>query len=370
LSEPERRRGDPGPDRRGGEPPEIVLGLVAAPGPAEELAREVLPDLPGRVAERLPGAAWAIRFLPDRLVEPPAELAEVISAGRGMLLRNDWQLVVCVTDLPLSATGRPVVAHASAAYGVAVLSLPALGAVAVAPRAIAAIVRLVAALLGDAQAEDTSHRRHRAVVTRRMHELGARVEPEMHGFRFVAGVVSGNLRLLIGMLRANRPWRLAVRLSRALVAALAAGVFALVTSDIWRLADGMGAVRLALIAFGSVLSVVLTLMFGARLWERLPRHSAAREQVILFNLVTVTTVVIGVLALYAALFALTLAGAVLLVPGNLLADAIGHRTTLRDQLGLAWLASSVATLGGALGAGLESDSAVREAAYGYHSESG
>jgi hypothetical protein len=38
------------------------------------------------------------------------------------------------------------------------------------------------------------------------------------------------------MLRANRPWRLALRLMRVLAAAFTAGVFALVTSDIWRLA--------------------------------------------------------------------------------------------------------------------------------------
>jgi hypothetical protein len=137
-------------------------------------------------------------------------------------------------------------------------------------------------------------------------------------------VVTGNLRLLLGMLRANRPWRLAVRLSRALVAALAAAVFALVTSDIWRLADQLGPVRLGLLTIGSLSAVVLTLVLGANLWERVPRAGSAREQVILFNIVTLTTVVIGVLALYVTLLVANLLGAFLLVPRQALGDALGH----------------------------------------------
>src|SRR4051812_7009252 len=199
-------------------------------------------------------------------------------------------------------------------------------------------------------------------VTRRRLSCGTRDE---HGIGFVAGVVTGNLRLLLGMLRANRPWRLAVRLSRALVAALTAAVFALVTSDIWGVGDSLGAVRLSLLTVASVVAVVLTIVIGADLWEHAPSRPTAPEQVVLFNVVTLTTVILGVLALYLALLLLTMVGTLLLVPSGLLAGALGHPIGFADQVEVAWLAASVATVGGALGAGLETDEAVREAAYRY-----
>ncbi len=90
-----------------------------------------------------------MEFVSDRLVEPPTVLSELISAGRRMLLDRGWQLAVCITDLPLQTARRPVIAHASATHGVAVLSMPALGPVAVRKRAVETIVRLVGHMLGD-----------------------------------------------------------------------------------------------------------------------------------------------------------------------------------------------------------------------------
>jgi hypothetical protein len=346
--------------------PEVVIGLLASPGPASELTEGLAGEIAERLAGQLPGVRWRVEFVSDRLVEPPTDLSALIAAGRRMLLERGWHLAVCVTDLPLQTARRPVIAHASATHGVAVLSMPALGPVSVRKRAVETIVRLVGQILGD-KAPTASADAPGPVagpVTRRMRELGRRTERGEHGGGFVARVIAGNIWLLLGMLRANRPWRLALRLMRALAVAFAAGVFALVTSDIWRLAYYLGPLRLTVIGLGSVAAITVTIMVSTGLWERSP-HPAAREQVALFNIVTTVTVGLGVAALYLSLFIAMLAATLLLVPGNLLSVVLGHPADAADQVSLAWLATSIATLGGALGAALETSETVREAAYTY-----
>ena len=353
--EPTSPSPEPAPAAGAGRP-DVVVGLVAAPGAAMDVADELAADLAGGLRERHPEVAWDVRVVEDGLVQPPADDTEIVAAARTRLLAEEWDLAVCVTDLPLTVDRRTVVAHASPVHGVAVLSLPALGAVGRRRRALQTSLGLVGALLGDDGEGDP------AALRRRVRELATDPADDGDGVRFAARVLTGNLRLLVGMVRANRPWRLTIQLSRALTAAVAAGVFALVTADIWRLADRFGLLRLSAVGLGSVVAISATLVVGAQLWER-ARSRRVRKQVALFNLATVATVVIGVLTLYAALFALALAGALLLVPSGLFAEGLGHRASLGDYLELAWLTSSLATVGGALGAGLESDDAVRSAAY-------
>ncbi|MEU6136663.1 hypothetical protein [Nocardioides sp. NPDC047086] len=346
---------------------EVVIGIISAPGAATELSSVLADDLHAELSFHVPTVRWREAIVVDALVHPPSDDAALVDAARDRLLKEGWDLVVCVTDLPLQAHRRPVVAHASPLHGVALVCLPALGAVGLRRRTRDTVVGLVRTLLGDTADGDISGRV--AGLGRRASQLGRNQQPgEDGGVMFTARVLSGNLRLLTGMIRANQPWRLAIGLSRALTAALATAVLALVTPDIWQLSAALGWIRLSAIGLGSLAGITIALIAGAGLWER-TSHPAGRKQVTLFNLATTATVVLGVLFLYVALLLLALATSPILVPAQLLEEGIGHAVRAGDYVKLAWLTSSLATLGGALGAGLESDDVVRAAAYTYRQES-
>lgn len=353
----------------------LRLGLVAPPGLPAELAEELADDLPELLARRVSDAVdWQVAVVVDPQAGDPSRSGmEAIEACRERLLREDWSLAVCLTDVPLRIGHRPVVADASATHGVALISLPALGAMHLRHRAGDAIVQLLDGLMGervprrDGRGGEQRHRR----VGRRIAELAApirRVIPEDEDIdvRFVTAVVRGNLLLLTGMVRANRPWRLVAGLSRALAAALGAVAFGLVQSDPWRLADALGPGRLVLLMVLSVTGTIVSLIVAHDLWEHAV-DGRAREQVVLFNVATALTVTLGIGCLYVGLFALTFASAEVIIADSVLSNAIGHRADLGDYVRLAWMVSSLATVGGALGAGLESDAAVRQAAYGHRS---
>jgi hypothetical protein len=353
-------------------PGTIRLGLIATPGVAHDVARDLASELPEALRSEASSAVeWEVPVVTDAFAAD-ARLSGVamIDRARERMQREGWHLAVCVTDLPLRNGRRPVIADASAMHGVAILSLPALGAARLRRRALATILQLLDGLMAErlVAAGERGDRRRRSRVDRRLTDVAATTgSPEEDNVRFVAGVLRGNVRLLLGMVAANRPWRLAVGLSRALAGAVGATAFSLVTSDIWRLADSLGPVRLAGLTVLSVGATVVTLIVAHELWEH-GGDGLRREQAVLFNAATTITVVLGVLVLYAALFAIALAGAWLVLSNGPLAKTLGHPANPSDYLRLAWLVSSLSMVGGALGGGLETDETVRQAAYGYHSD--
>jgi uncharacterized membrane protein len=99
------------------------------------------------------------------------------------------------------------------------------------------------------------------------------------------------------MVRANEPATVITRLSGAMVGAFGTGAFALVSSNIWSLADALSLPRMLVLALLSVTIICVSLVVAHDLWERAPTP-AARERVVLFNLTTAVTLALGVMSLY------------------------------------------------------------------------
>jgi hypothetical protein len=353
--------------------PQIVVGLVATPPdyPARVAARFTA-ELAGRLAERVDAdVRWTVR-------EGWGEVAPRRDGGVEALLddlasrRADdrWDVAICLTDLPLHSGRMPLVAQASAQRRVAMVSLPALGLRQL--QAVRAVVPdLVGRLLTDACDERV------APAGWAPAELASRVaairrvvgEGDAGELRYVASRLIGRVRLLTGMVRANRPGRTFLGLSKLLVGAFGTAAFALTTNTIWQMGDALGGLRLAVIMLLGLTALVAWLIVAHDLWEK-PGQQTPTELARMFNLGTILTLTLATAVSYLVLFAGTLLAAALLIDTSVLKQTLQRPVDFTDYLTLAWIISSLATVGGAIGSGLEDEETVRSAAYGYHPEPG
>ena len=349
----------------------MTVGLVAAPDIPERVAEELavkLPELLGRHVDD--HVSWEIPVVVDPLTGSERDAPELLDACRESRLEEGWDLAVCLTDLPVYRGGSVVVADLSVGRKVAGLSLPALGTTQLRRRARKVVLQLVGELYArspDLGRDDPADGERRAELLRpyRQVEPPDRDMKEMDvDARFTAPVVRGSVRLLSGMVLANRPWKLFPSFKGTLAAAFATGAYALVITTLWILADSVGWPRLLLLMVTAIVAMVAWIIVAHHLWER-QEDCQKRKWVALYNGVTVLTISVAVLIAYAVLFALIFIAAWVFVPGTYFQTILKHPVGFSEYLTLSWMAASLATLAGALGSSLEDEDAVRGAAYGY-----
>jgi hypothetical protein len=257
--------------------------------------------------------------------------------------QHEWDLVVGLTELPLrDDNGRYLLFWTDPQRRTAMLSLPAFGGFGMHSRTRDAVRALVSGMADPAALDQ-----HWVPLPR----------------------VTGRWRLLSGMVLANRPWLLVPGLKSALVAALATGAVATINSTVWQLATSLSWWRLALATIGSVALVVGWLVIDGELWDRPDQDSAqARERSRLYNTSTLISLTVGVLICYLALYIVTLGWALFILDPAVVGGSLHTSLGFGDLFVLAWFVASAATVGGGLGSGLESDEAIRAAAYSKREE--
>jgi hypothetical protein len=328
----------------------LTVLLIADPGVPARLAEHTADTLPKKLTDRRsPPMQWeaSVRVKPH-LRDEQASLSEVIESVQPSKEAAD--VVIYMTDLPRRDNRLPIIAEISAEHGFGLISVAGVGAALIARRVLDLVVLAVAVVTEQPGLRPRSAARLTSTENR-------------DGVRYFAPRGLRRLRLLAGMVRANRPWRLVVGLSKVLVVALGSGALALATDTIWLFADTMGPWRMCATTVLSIGAMVAWLILDHELWER-PTSSAERARSTLYNIATLITLTIGVAVLHVALFLAILFAASMTLTPDVFARTLGHPVSNADYLSLAWLVASIATVGGALGSGLEDDDGVRAAAYG------
>jgi hypothetical protein len=318
----------------------IQVGLVADPASPTHMARRIRDLDPPADGAR---DSWDIQVVSQPFTTGSEDVDTALARLRDQAHQHEWDLVVGLTELPLrDDDGRYLLIEADPQQRTAVLSLPALGGLRMHARTRQAVRTLVGAM-----ADPTSADEHRV----RLPRLG------------------GRWRLLAGMVIANRPWLLVPGLKSALVAALATGAVATINSTVWLLAGSLTWWRLTIATIASVALVVAWLVIDGELWDRPGDNSPeTRERSRLYNISTLVTLTVGVLICYLALYVVNLVWALFVLDPAVLGGYLHASIGYGDLFVLAWFVASAATVGGGLGSGLESDEAIRAAAYSKREE--
>ncbi|RKT36138.1 hypothetical protein DEU34_0645 [Microbacterium sp. AG1240] len=318
----------------------IRVGLVADPASPTDIAGPMTNLTPsdGAAAD-----GWDVEFVSEPFTLGSEDVDIALARLRARAQTHGWDLVIGVTELPLRGDdGRYLLAAIDPQRHAAVLSLPALGGFRVRARARRAVRALVGGMAGADRPDE-----QRVPLRGR----------------------SGRGRVLRGMVLANRPWLLAAGLKSALVAALATGAIATIEPTIWLLAASLSGWRLAAATVASIAIVIAWIVIDGELWDRPDDGSrAARERSRLYNTSTLLTLTVGVALCYVALYIVNLGWAMFVLDPAVLGDSLGTAAGYGDLFVLTWFVASAATLGGALGTGLESDDAIRAAAYSKREE--
>ncbi|WP_235558860.1 hypothetical protein [Microbacterium sp. Leaf161] len=287
--------------------------------------------------------SWIVELVSEPFTLGSEDVDVALERLRAHAEQNGWDLVIGVTELPLrDDDGRYLLAAIDPRRQSAVLSLPALGGFRVQSRARHAVRGLV-----DGMAEPAS--------------------PEEQ--RLPLPGLSARGRVLLGMVLANRPWLLAAGLKSALVAALATGAVATIEPTVWSLASSLSGWRLVAATVASITIIIAWIVIDGRLWDRPDDDSLqARERSRLYNTSTLLTLTIGIVICYLALYVVNLAWALFVLDTSVMSESLGRTVDVGDLFVLTWFVASAATLGGALGTGLESDDAIRAATYSKREE--
>ncbi len=355
-----------------------VLGLVTPPWHTEKIGKKLKDSLPPLLYKHIDSQVeWKIEYLADPLTGLTEDSKDVVNALYEKKEEKGWDLAVCLTDLPLFKNKSLVVAEANELKKVSLVSIPGLGAFPLINRLRESILRLVSEMIGlgsleNMNDEDDNEGKRGSPVRKLpfkrfspiLREITEKDDSNI-GIRFtVDSKFRGDLRMISGMVRANRPWLLFPAFLKVLIIAFTTGVYALIFPTLWMLSHSYDISRMITVSVIAISSLVFWIIMAHNLWEK-PNDEYNNYLRKLYNGTTVLTLLTTVMLYYLLLYTGFVTAVFLLIPMEMIESQIKEPVGFSSYFIIAWMATSFSTFIGAIGSSLEKEEVVLSGTYGY-----
>ncbi|MEB6036853.1 5,10-methylene-tetrahydrofolate dehydrogenase [Staphylococcus pseudoxylosus] len=355
----------------------VKIGLVAAPGVTEKIACLLKTELPELLASHFSeNHEWQIETIIDPLTGSAETVQKIFRKISDYQNNNEWQYTIGLTDLPIVRNGNAVAFDINSSNGASLISIPSYGWRPIKKRLQRSILGIIDAIdeynesnMKQAEGEDESEQQLNAQFP--FSNLVTKTEyfedtDSKHTLYYVSSNTKGSFRLISGMTFANNPFNMLKSLSNVVAIAFTTGAFGIVFTTMWNLSFVYSVWRMLLIMLVAILGMMLWIIVAHNLWES-SKESNNKQITMLYNLTTTLTLTVSIVFYYLILFCLFLLASLVVLPPGYLGQTLqlNGPANFITYINLAWFATSISTVAGAIGAGLNNESQILESTYGY-----
>ncbi|MDG0844267.1 5,10-methylene-tetrahydrofolate dehydrogenase [Staphylococcus equorum] len=358
----------------------IAIGLVAAPGITEKIAHNLENSLPDILANYfVQDIEWKIHTVVDPLTGSAETAKEIFEKIANYQNNNNWHYTIGLTDLPIIKENNVIAFDINKSNGASLISIPSYGWRPVQKRIQKSIVGIIETVsiqhshnlqINNNNNNDKSSQ-EKLKSQFPLSTLKSRTEyledtNSKHTHYFVSSNTKGSFRLISGMTFANNPLNMLSSLSNVVAIAFTTGAFGIVFTTMWNLSYVYSSWRMLLMMLVAIFGMMFWIIVAHHLWES-KKESRNKSVTMLYNLTTVLTLTISLIIYYIILFFLFLIATLVVLPSGYLGQTLqmGGSATLSTYINLAWFATSISTVAGAIGAGLNNEELILESTYGF-----
>lgn len=339
-----------------------TIGLVPSPGVARKHVDHAIPKIQDLLQQRIDSnIEWKFDIKVDLLIGSAEDVHESIDKAAELKKKHEWDFVVCITDLPSISGKKVVISDFDNEQQVAMVSMPSLGWFNLKHKLVNSITSLIEQLYYD---KPNPHPKISMLIRPKGVEPS---EDNSTKQRYINPfLVLGWIQLILGLTRANEPWKNIFNFKKIISVAFATGTYVSIFSMPWELSVQYSIYRFIVLMIIAIVGMAGWLLYAHQLFERKTSKSQ-RVYRYTYNATTMLTLILITLMNYAILYVLLSISISLFVPVSLFNNwtSANPDFTFQNYLKLLWFVASLGLLAGAMGSTVEDEEKIRRITYSY-----